>query len=104
VNIVIDFVSPRSAYENLGDGFRVEARIVTSEFKDVVKVPTGALFQTPDGEAVFVVVDDVAVKRVVEIGARNGLEAEVVSGLKADESVIVHPGDDVTDGRQVTER
>jgi HlyD family secretion protein len=104
VNVVIDFVSPRSAWEKLGDGYRVEARIIVSESKDVVTVPTGALFQTPDGEAVFVVVDDIAVNRTVEIGARNGLAAEIVSGLKAGDSVIVHPGDDVTDGRRVIQR
>ena len=104
VNVVIDFMSPRSAYERLGDGYRVEARVIVSESRDVVTVPTGALFQTPEGDAVFVVVEDVAIKRAIKLGARNGLEAEVVSGLKAGDVVIVHPGDDVTDGRMVAER
>jgi len=43
VNVIVDFVDPPEARTTLGDGFRVEARIVIDEAHDVLKVPTSAL-------------------------------------------------------------
>ncbi len=42
VNVIVDFVDPPDARTALGDGFRVEARVVIDEAKDVLKVPTSA--------------------------------------------------------------
>lgn len=103
VNVVIDIVSPPAEFAALGDGFRVEARLVLLRVRNAIKVPDGAVFRTTDGHAVFVVERGKAVRREVEIGERNGIEAEVINGLKPGESVVVHPGDAVRDGVQVTE-
>ena len=43
VNVVMDFDDPAEAWKALGDGYRVEVRIVIWEAADVVKVPTSAL-------------------------------------------------------------
>jgi len=40
----------------------------------------------------------------VELGKRNGLSAQVLSGLSEGETVIVHPGDSVKDGGRVAPR
>ncbi|CAE7544950.1 yknX, partial [Symbiodinium sp. CCMP2456] len=48
VNAIIDLVDPPDQRRDLGDGFRVEARIVTDEAKDVVTVPASALFRQGD--------------------------------------------------------
>ena len=45
VNVIADFTQP---YISLGDGYRVEARIVVWENKDVLKVPLSALFRCGD--------------------------------------------------------
>jgi HlyD family secretion protein len=50
------------------------------------------------------VVDQKAVRRRVEVGEQNGLEAEIRSGLDAGEPVIMFPSDDVQDGVIVTRR
>lgn len=52
----------------------------------------------------LVVQGDKAVKREVEVGQRNGLMAQIVSGIKAGDNVIVHPGDQVKDGVRVAVR
>ncbi|MCB9893146.1 MAG: efflux RND transporter periplasmic adaptor subunit [Planctomycetes bacterium] len=104
VNVIIDFGSGREKWQRLGDGFRVEARLILMEVKDVVKVPTGALFVAPEGDALFVVADGKATRRIVKVGARNGLEAEVKSGLNDGDTVIVHPSDEIEDGTKVAER
>ena len=53
VNVIVDFVDPPEARTTLGDGFRVEARIVIDEANDVLKVPTSALFRVGKQSAVF---------------------------------------------------
>jgi HlyD family secretion protein len=45
-----------------------------------------------------------AVTIEIQIGQRNALEAEVISGLDERDQVIVHPGDTVDDGVAVIQR
>ena len=45
VNVIADFADPPENRVALGDRYRVEARIVTWEHPDVLKVPTAALFR-----------------------------------------------------------
>jgi HlyD family secretion protein len=104
VNVIVDLVDPPQTREALGDGFRVEARIVTAEAKDVLKVPTSALFRDGEDWAVFRVEDGVARQRTVKLGLQNGLEAEVLEGLAEGDQVVTHPGDNVVDGRAVRAR
>lgn len=104
VNAIVDLVDPPQERTALGDGFRVEARIIVSEATEVLKTPTSALFRVGDDWAVFRVVDGVARQTVVQLGMQNGLEAEVVDGLDAGQQVVVHPGDDVADGVAVRSR
>ena len=53
VRVIVDFTSPREAWARLGDGYRVEARFVLWEGKDVLQLPTSALFRHGEGWAVF---------------------------------------------------
>jgi HlyD family secretion protein len=98
VNVIADFVDPPAG---LGDGFRIEARIVVFEAADVLQVPASALFRRRDGWAVFAVEDGVARRRDVEIGAQNPFAAELRAGLEAGERVVLHPSDRLADGGRV---
>lgn len=98
VNVVGDFVDPPG---RLGDRYRVEAKIVLWEAKNVLKVPSGALYRQGDGWAVFVLENGRARARTVQVGHRNADEAEVLSGLEQGDTVIVHPGDRVEEGVRV---
>ena len=104
VNAVIDIEPPYEEWANLGDGYRVEAKITVWKTEGVLKVPASALFRHDESWAVFVVRDELATLVPVEIGRRNGLEAHVESGLAAGERVILHPSDRVSDGVSVTWR
>ena len=104
VNVIIDLDEPPEVWAELGDGYRVEARIVVNEARGVVKVHDSAVFRHGDGWAVYRVDDGKAVLTPIEIGARNGLEVEVSSGLAPDMVVIAHPGEQVEDGRSVRSR
>jgi HlyD family secretion protein len=104
VNVIIDFVDRLEASEFLGDGYRVEIRVVTWESDDVLKLPVSSLFRTDQDWTVFTVSGGAAQLRPVEIGRRNGLEAEVLSGISEGETLIVHPSDEVADGVEVVSR
>jgi HlyD family secretion protein len=89
----------------LGDAFRIEARIVVWEQADVLKVPAGALFRDGASWAVYRLgANGVAEKVAIEIGQRNDLEAEVIGGLTPGDRVVLHPSDKVTPGARLRER
>ena len=104
VNVVIDFISSQTEWQNLGHGYRVETRVVTEDRRNVLNVPIGALFRSGDQWAVFV--DDDGTARLTEItlGQRNTLNAEITGGLNEGDMVILHPSDAITDGVSVTRR
>lgn len=104
VNVVIDFAAAPTAWGNVGDGHRVDARITVETRADALLVPNGALFRHGDGWAVFAVADGRARLRPVAIGPRNGLVAVALRGLETDETVIVYPSDAVRDGVRVDVR
>lgn len=104
VNVIIDFEDAREAWAALGDGFRVETRVVVWEGTDVLQVPTSGLFRHDSGWAVFVATGDRARLTPVEIGWRNGTAAQVLSGLEGGQRIILHPSDSVHDDVAVAER
>ena len=117
--VLIDITSAPSQWQALGDGFRVEAHIVTLAIDQALTVPVSAVFPLPavpgqagdDGPgtrepkfAVFVVRDGRARLTPVDIGARNGSTAWVRSGVAAGSNVIIYPSADVTDAAKVRPR
>ena len=104
VNVVIDLISPRDAWQRLGHGYQVEARVVLWDADAVLSVPLTALFRDQRDWAVFAAQDGRARLRRVTIGQSNGLVAELTAGLEAGDRVIVHPSDRVRDGVRVAAR
>jgi HlyD family secretion protein len=101
VNVIADLVSPVDLRRNLGDNFRVEARILVWETDQALKLPTGALFRRGDRWATFVVADACAQLRWVKIGRSSGIETQILDGLKPGEVVILYPGSRVKEGQRV---
>jgi HlyD family secretion protein len=104
VLVIVDFTSPRERWRKIGDGYRLEAIFILWEEKGVLQVPAGAVFRTGDRFAVYVVEKGRAKVRQVEVGKRNGLAAQILSGVAEGETVVLHPGDTVSDGRKVRPR
>jgi len=100
--VLADIVSPPETWRAVGDGYRLDVSFIVWEKEGVLQVPVGALFRSGQKWAVFVDDSGKARLRIVEIGQRNGLAAEVASGLKEGERVITHPDDAVKDGIRIT--
>jgi HlyD family secretion protein len=104
VNVIMDFDTGNDAPTQLGDGYRVEVRVVVSEAVNVLTVPIGSLFRNGESWTVFLIEAGQARLRPVQIGQRNDIEAEVVGGLAEGQTVVLHPPDVLADGTRVTER
>ncbi len=105
VNVIVDFEDVQQAWEALGDGYRVEVRIVIWESNNVLKVPTSSLFRNGEQWAVYQPdAEGLVVLQEVKIGQRNAREAQVVEGLQEGATVIAYPSDKITEGIMVVER
>jgi HlyD family secretion protein len=104
VLIISDFTSPIEERQRLGDGYRMEATFILWHEDDVLQVPASSLFRYREGWAVFVVDDQRARRREVELGQRNGLVAQISAGLEEGDIVINHASDEVEDGVRVESR
>ena len=100
VSVVIDLID-RPAGAILGDGFRVVVRITLWQGADRVAVPLSALFRQGEEWVVFRVADGRARLQPVAIGRRDRSHAEVLDGLEAGASVVVHPPDTLVDGARL---
>ena len=101
VNVVID---PATVPVNLGQGYRVVARLAVWRQDDVLKVPIAALFRSGGEWSVFAVDGERAGLRRIAVGRMDGSHAQVLDGLQADDVVILYPSDVVEDGSLVEER
>lgn len=101
VLVIIDLDSPRSSWQSLGDGYRVEVEISIWEHEAVRTAPASSVFRHEGSWAVYEVVDGVAHRISIEIGHRNDRRVEIVSGLGEGARVIVHPSDRVEDGIEI---
>ena len=101
VDVVLDLHAPP---RSLGDGFRVEARIVTHEAPSVILVPSSALVRRNAGWGLFEIVDGRARFRAVDVGARSGASTELRRGPAPGRRIVVYPSDAVADGVRVKAR
>jgi HlyD family secretion protein len=99
--VVIDLDDPPERRANLGDGFRVDARITVEAVDDALLVPSSALFRRGAGWAAFVVQGGIARERPVQVARRTARIAMVAGGLAPGESVVLFPPSTLRDGARV---
>ncbi len=104
VKVILELAGKAEDYERLGHEFRVFAKINTYENKRALRVPIGALFRNDEAWGVFVIKDDYASRRIIEIGQRNMRYAEVGAGLSEGERVILYPSDLISEGISIVQR
>jgi len=104
VNAVLDITSAPDTWRALGDGFKVDVRVLVQVVDNALKVPVSALFPVGARSAMFVVEEGRAQQREVEVVARNGVEAWIKSDLKPGATVIVYPPSKLASGDRVATR
>jgi len=101
VNVIADIVTPVEKRTGVGDAFRVEARIITWESGNVLKVASGALFRRAEQPAVFILHSGRAALQEIKVGRSSGTESEILGGLQSGDELILYPGDRINDGDRV---
>lgn len=99
VNVIADLVD---SHPRLGDGYRVETRIVLWESDAVLNIPWSALVRRGVDWGVYVIEEGRARWRDVEVGHRGATAVEITSGIEPGEDVIMHPSDRIEAEVRVT--
>lgn len=89
--------------EDLIAGFDIDVEITTNTSENSMTIPIEALVYDNNNEPfVYTVENDVIKSKPVEIGIQSATKVEVLSGLSADEMVVLSPSEDVKNGITVT--
>ena len=99
VPIVLDLVSERPSA--LGNDFHVNAAIVVWTGRDVLSVPSTALFRIGESWAVFVVRDGRAHSQKVTVGRSDDTRTVIERGIEDGDDVVIQPSDALRDGSRI---
>lgn len=98
VNVIADFTEPP---KGLGDGYRIDAKIVVWQGEGVLKIPLNAIFRCGQSWCVFTVENGRARRHPVEIGQRSDFEVAIHKGLSVGTAVILYPSEKTSDNTRV---
>jgi HlyD family secretion protein len=104
VRLRLDLLSKPQDRPGLGDGFRVQVRLIVWDAESLLQLPRAALFRQGEGWAVFVAVEGKARLRPVTIGRQTDEQAEVLEGLTEGDRVLIYPDSAMADGTAIQAR
>lgn len=99
VPVRVAFVRPTS----IPVGAAVQINIEAEQHRGVVLIPAAAIVREGEETAAFVVSNGKAERRAVQLGISDGTQVEILSGVKADEHVVVDGQAGLPDSADVTE-
>jgi HlyD family secretion protein len=102
-NVILQFAQSAKDPPQAHD-FRVDARVVVSESRNVLRAPLGALFRRGEAWAVYKVVDGRAVATDVGVGEADGRYRVITSGVAEGDQLILFPSSTIADGVRVRPR
>lgn len=85
----------------MGDGYELECKIILFEKPNSILIPSSALFRQDDKWAVYTVEKKKATLRFVTVEHQSEGISLIKEGLKEGESIILYPGDGITNGTKV---
>jgi HlyD family secretion protein len=88
----------------LRPGITVQVAMTAKTVKEAVVVPAAAVYKNPEGSGNYVLVagtDDKAHMKPVQVGIRNGEDAQIASGINPGDPVITSGGYAVPDGTKI---
>jgi len=97
------WVEARKPEPALRPGITVTVSMTARTAKDAIVVPTAAVFKNAEGAEYVVLAgsDEKAHQKTVQVGIRNGDEAQVVAGINPGDPVITSGGYALPDGTQI---
>ncbi len=95
VKVTIEITNPPSAVR---PGSFVDVKLVTQRHDNVVLIPKKALIDEAGERYVFLIEKNLAVRRNVKVGFLDDTSAEVLSGIKQGDAVVVAGQGSLRDG------
>lgn len=92
---------PEPWQERMRTGMSVDAAFLLEQAEQAIIVPTDAVVDTADGQAVFVVRGDRVEKAAVETGVRTGRRIEIAGAVDDGDRVVVSKPRRLRDGQSV---
>ena len=95
----VDVPNPNDA---LRPGMYLQVKFVAARAAPPVLIPSAAMVTRNEGPEVALLDENKTVRyQQVQLGRDYGAEMEVLAGLQGGETVIVHPGDALSEGQKV---
>ncbi len=105
VTLDCEIYLPKNSAKDLRIGFDVDVDILLGESKNVLKLPLESIKTDKYNKSHVYVVEEGKVKeKLVQLGTQSDMEAEIISGLKLGEKVIVNPNSSIRTGVSVQEK
>jgi multidrug efflux pump subunit AcrA (membrane-fusion protein) len=85
-------------------GMTVEVSMTGKTVKDAIVVPAGAIFKNAEGGTDYVVLagsDQKAHWKTVQVGVRNGEDAQIISGINAGDPIVSTGGYALPDNTKI---
>ena len=101
IEVWVEAAKPNPAVK---PGMTVEVLLTGKTVKDAIVVPAGAVFKNAEGGTDYVVLagsDQKAHWKTVQIGVRNGEDAQIISGINAGDPIISSGGYALPDNTKV---
>ncbi|MGZ3279602.1 MAG: efflux RND transporter periplasmic adaptor subunit [Caulobacteraceae bacterium] len=102
--VMLQFTGPPESWAGLAPGYRLWGRVFLRQTPSAVVAPLGALVRDQGDWAVFRLEQGKARLRPIQVGALTDTVAEVLTGLKPGDRLVVYPSDQVRDGVAVKSR
>jgi HlyD family secretion protein len=80
---------------------RVSTRVLMEEKPDVLLVQRGPFVDSGGGRYAFVVTDDIAQRRAIQVGATSMTDVEIADGLVAGDRIIISGTDEFADAERI---
>lgn len=97
-------IKPKAGLSNLRAGMFTEVEVPVAWSEEALLVPPQAIHREVDGLAAYVAEGDTVRRRLVETGLSRADAVEIVSGLQADDEVIVYANGDLDDGIKIAKK
>jgi HlyD family secretion protein len=100
MRVEVDLKNPN---DELRDGMFGRVTVQLTSATKELSIPSSALVNVgrPGAFSVYVVRDGRADRVPVKVGRDNGIRAEIVSGVQANDLIVAHPSEDLTSGAAV---
>lgn len=104
VKAIINLENIPTSFHTVGDGFKVDVRVMVQVVENALMVPVSALFPQGSRSGLFELSKGRAVLKEVQVQARNGVFAWVTSEITPGTTVIVYPDSKLKNGVKVKAR